>query len=245
MDWNAFYRDAVSPDFERMMAHPDEWQVTLAEYICRLVGNGVLLEAGCGYGLTSLLVGKNVRRTLMDVESKAIEMARLLFATAGQCAKFEFGDIFDMSFPNDTFDVVFNAGVMEHFAFDGRRAALLEMVRVTKPGGKICVAVPNHYSIPYRFSYEYSKSHGTWSYPDEEKLYDFTEELAESANVVHLSRQTIAEKTCFYYLTKPQKLWFKMLHKLLRYEGYLAVITMEKSHAENLESTQNMERGSR
>jgi ubiquinone/menaquinone biosynthesis C-methylase UbiE len=152
MEWRKIYNQS-SPNFANLVNHPDEWQLDLAKKIRSVVRNGSLLEAGCGYGVTSLLVGEDAQRTLLDLEPKAIEIAKEIFKVVGHRATFVVGDLFRMGFQDNSFDVVFNAGVLEHFNFKERVAALSEMVRITKPGGKIIVAVPNHYSVPYRFSY--------------------------------------------------------------------------------------------
>lgn len=229
MDWSSIYERADVPDFEQLLRNPDEWQTILALRIREIVGTGSLLEAGCAYGLTSLLAGAQSRRVLLDLEPKAIEIAQALFAYAGQEARFVVGDLFAMPFGNDSFDVVFNAGVLEHFDFSGRRAALLEMIRVTKPGGKICVAVPNHYSIPYRTAYDYRKARGKWPFPDEEIIFDFSAELAGSPGVVQLSRVTVAPESSLYYLPKYLKIGFKLLAAIRKFEGYLSIITLEKA----------------
>jgi len=57
------------------------------------------------------------------------------------------GDIFSIPFPDHTFDAVFNEGVVEHFP--NYRDAIREMIRVTKPGGKVIIAVPNWWCLPH------------------------------------------------------------------------------------------------
>ena len=229
LDWDTFYGSAPPPDFKRMWRHPDAWQVLLAERILRIADKGSVLEAGCGTGLTSLLVGTPARRTLLDREPRAIAMARELFKIVPQEAAFVVGDILDLAFPDNCFDAVFNAGVLEHFDFAGRRKALMEMIRVTKPGGRICVAVPNHYSVPYRVAYRHLKARGRWPYPDEAMIRDFSLELAGVPNVEALSRETIDVNTSFFYLSGPEKAWFRLLHRFRKFEGYLAVFMLEKT----------------
>ena len=228
MDWGSIYRNAAQPDYRRMIAAPDEWQTILAGKIRSMVGTGTLLEAGCAYGLTSLLVGEQSARTLLDLEPKAVEHATALFAAANQEATFSVGDIFSMPLPDDAFDVVFNAGVLEHFDFAGRRAALLEMLRVTKPGGIVLAAVPNHYSVPYRFAYARLKARGRWPYPDEEKIFDFSAELDGVASVVQSHRETVAPGTSFYFLSRLQRVWFRFQQVFNKYEGYLTIVTLKK-----------------
>lgn len=231
MDWSNHYENIGALDLDRMIAQPDEWQVVLSEMLRQHVGSGRILEAGCGFGVTSLLVGSRAQRTLLDLEPKAIEIARKLFDRAGQGAEFEVGDLFDMSFPDNVFDVVFNAGVMEHFDKNGRREALREMARVTKPGGIVYVAIPNHFSVPYRFAYEYRKAHGKWAYPDEEMIFDLSEELAAINSLVALKRETVSEEACFHFLSRLQRIWFKFCNLFVRYESYLTILTLKKSVA--------------
>jgi ubiquinone/menaquinone biosynthesis C-methylase UbiE len=231
MEWQAIYENMEKPNFEKLINKPSEWQVSLADTLRFAVNNGSVLEAGCGFGVTSLLIGSGAQRTLLDLEPKAIETARNLFDWSGQSAEFAVGDLLNMSFPDNSFDVVFNAGVLEHFDKAGRCEALREMARVAKPGGTVCVAIPNHFSVPYRFAYEYRKAHGKWPYPDEEKIFDFSEELATINNLTALKRETVGEETIFYFLTKLQRIWFKFRHQFARYEGYLTILTLKKSIA--------------
>ena len=53
------------------------------------------------------------------------------------------GDIFTLPFADGTFDLVFNSGVLEHYDRTTRRALLGELVRVTRRGGFVAVAIPN------------------------------------------------------------------------------------------------------
>jgi SAM-dependent methyltransferase len=60
------------------------------------------------------------------------------------------GDITRLPFPDDTFDVCFNQGVVEHTG-GLHREALIEMARVTRPRGVVVVTVPNYYCFPHTF----------------------------------------------------------------------------------------------
>lgn len=54
------------------------------------------------------------------------------------------GSLEHLPFPDDTFDLVINEGVVEHWLDDRERLMVLrEMVRVTRPGGVVAVLVPN------------------------------------------------------------------------------------------------------
>ena len=57
-----------------------------------------------------------------------------------------------MKFKDGTFDITFNAGVIEHFDDDKiNNRPLEEMIRVTKKGGKIVFLVPSAYSPLYAY----------------------------------------------------------------------------------------------
>ncbi len=61
--------------------------------------------------------------------------------------RFVQGNIFDLTGQADlkdgTFDVCYNYGLLEHFQSEKQKMILEQMVRLTKPGGMVIVAVPN------------------------------------------------------------------------------------------------------
>ncbi|MDD2500537.1 MAG: class I SAM-dependent methyltransferase [Geobacter sp.] len=228
MDWGAHYDGMGQIDPGRLIERPDEWQLQLADKLRHLAGAGHVLEAGSGFGVTSLLLGSDLNRTLLDIEPRAIEVSRQIFLAAGQSAEFKVSDLFSTGLPDNCFDLVFNAGVLEHFGVDGRREALREMARVTKSGGVVCVAIPNHYSVPYRFAYEYHKTHGTWPYPDEERIFDLSKELEGVSDLIAGQRETVGEKAKYHFLPRLQRFRFKFLNLFAQYEGYLTLLTFFK-----------------
>jgi ubiquinone/menaquinone biosynthesis C-methylase UbiE len=228
MDWKSFYEN-LEVDSKTIARNPCEWQIGLAEFIEDRMPGGKLLEAGSGHGVTSLLVGSSNRtKTLLDLESPAINLARQIFSFANQEAEFVIGNLFNMDFPENSFDLTFNAGVLEHFTFDERREALREMSRVTKPGGVVLAAVPNHFSKPYRYGYKYLQSKGKWPYPDEYSIYDFSSELMEIPELIDPERIILAPKTPFSFLRRHQRIFFRFYGIFQKLEGYLTVLTFKK-----------------
>ncbi len=65
------------------------------------------------------------------------------------------GDARSLPFPDDTFDIVITSEVLEHIQDDV--AAIAEMVRVLKPGGRFAATVPAQFpeTINWRLSDEY------------------------------------------------------------------------------------------
>lgn len=98
-----------------------------------------VLEAGCGLGAYSSQIR---RRFSLCVEAFDIELERIEFArrdiphalvAAAEAAPYR----------SDYFDVVISNEVIEHVQDD--RAAVAEMVRVLRPGGRIVLFCPNRW----------------------------------------------------------------------------------------------------
>ncbi len=100
-----------------------------------LVGRCVL-DVGCGVGMyTSAFLRETPHVFGVEIEREraleARERAAGLVQSPGE----------RLPFPDETFDLVFSHEVLEHVADD--RACVAEMVRVTRPAGRILVFVPN------------------------------------------------------------------------------------------------------
>ena len=55
-----------------------------------------------------------------------------------------------MPFQNNTFDFIYNSGVIEHFKDPMNVSAIKEMARVLKPTGRLLVILPNTYCLWYK-----------------------------------------------------------------------------------------------
>ena len=100
-----------------------------------------LLDCGCGPGSITIDLAEVVSPGQVigvDVDVGQIELAQKLAAERGiPNVRFETGDIYELSFPDDSFDAVFAHGVLEHLRQPGQ--ALTEVRRVLKPGGIVGV----------------------------------------------------------------------------------------------------------
>jgi ubiquinone/menaquinone biosynthesis C-methylase UbiE len=98
-----------------------------------------LLDLGCGVGSYSHdvfpLVGTTGRVVGLDQSPAFIEIARKRAKEFGMPIEYVVGDIQAIPFPNDTFDGSRVERVLQYV--DHPRLAIAEMMRVTKPGGRI------------------------------------------------------------------------------------------------------------
>ena len=109
-----------------------------------------VLDLGCGEGrhVHGLYLMGNLKITGIDLNEASLQKAEEGLATlpkptadhAGE-VMFETGDATALSFEDNTFDAIICSEVLEHLP--DYHAALAEMHRVLKPGGRLCVSVPH------------------------------------------------------------------------------------------------------
>ncbi len=103
---------------------------------CGDVRGKKILEAGCGRGIISeKLAGLGADVYLLDISPEALKIARKHFDSKNISASFTCGDILDPPFEESPFDIVWNAGVMEHFHGDLQSKATRSLADIVKRGG--------------------------------------------------------------------------------------------------------------
>lgn len=105
----------------------------------RLEGIRISLEIGFGDGRwIKFLRSQGVEAFGIDImENAALKLRKEGFTPV-------LADARSLPFKDDTFDLTFSFGVVEHF--EGTEVAVAEHVRVTRPGGKIIITVPHIFS---------------------------------------------------------------------------------------------------
>jgi ubiquinone/menaquinone biosynthesis C-methylase UbiE len=102
-----------------------------------------VLDVGCGTGyfarLLAQTVGPEGSVVGIDPSLAMIRYASRQTGRASNC-RFQIGTAEALEFPAEHFDVVVSSLVMHHLPEDLRVAALLEMRRMLRPGGKLLVA---------------------------------------------------------------------------------------------------------
>ena len=100
------------------------------------LGGRRVLDVGCGVGMyTAAFLRETPRVFGVEIERERALEARERAAGVVEAP----GE--RLPFPDATFDVVFSHEVLEHVTDD--RACVVEMVRVTRSGGRIVVFAPN------------------------------------------------------------------------------------------------------
>ncbi|MBK8918482.1 MAG: methyltransferase domain-containing protein [Azonexus sp.] len=122
------------PRNQIQLAFRSHWQV-FQELIGELaLRRGDVLEVGCGRGsLSSYFADAGWNSTLLDYSPAVLETARSIFEQHGLKATFVPGDANQLPFPENSFDVTFSIGLLEHF--ENVRPVMSEQLRVLRPGG--------------------------------------------------------------------------------------------------------------
>lgn len=149
------------------------WSVLTERLLEPLNGVGPirLLDAGSGSGSIALWLIKNYpdikwEATLLDSSMEALSVAGKLAIREGLGKNIStmHGNILKMPFPAESFDLVMNEGVMDHFDPRMRQKAFSEMSRITKTNGRLMVIVPNALNPFYRLQKTLNEYNGTWKY---------------------------------------------------------------------------------
>jgi len=189
-----------------------------------------VIEVGCGCGLTSFLLSENFDKTLLDINSEAIGIAKSYFNEQDKSASFLTADMFDMDIKDKSYDIVFNSGVIEHFNEAERIEALNAYKRILKDDGIIIIAIPNHYNALYKLGYIILNIIGKWPYPEEFAIYDLQKEL-DKTGLRLLNRTVVAKTILFDFLNFAPKIKELVLkfNELIKSPGYLTVLAIEKA----------------
>jgi SAM-dependent methyltransferase len=127
-----------------------------------------VLEVGSGSGLISAFLAKQgFEVTLLDISPIAIDIAKKQFSQMQVSGSFVVSDLFRMPFEPESFDLVWNAGVLEHFVGEDRLAALRAMANMTKKGGLVITYNPFAKAVFYRLGKWMGEKRRKWEFGPE------------------------------------------------------------------------------
>lgn len=139
-----------------------------------------VLEVGCGSAIDAHVLAEDRRLEVfgLDRERAALEVAKRISSHFSSAPTFLTGDARQLGFRDETFDVVFSQGLLEHFR--DPLPVLREQVRVLKPSGYLILDVPQKYAGLglYSIRKQLKIRKGTWkwgwetqySYPEIKRL---------------------------------------------------------------------------
>ena len=136
--WNNQYQEEL-PSMEEIKALP--WSKIILKEAKKIKAK-TTLETGAGSGKFSfMLADEGYEATAMDFNETILEALKRNNEKVDKKIKIVKGNILNMPFPDNSFDLVFSEGVIEHFLGCDREKAIKEMVRVSKK--RIIIFVPD------------------------------------------------------------------------------------------------------
>jgi ubiquinone/menaquinone biosynthesis C-methylase UbiE len=123
------------------------WYHLVQEYI-GAVADLRVLEVGCGRGgFVRALAKAGARVTACDFSSAALHAARSKLCANGDApqAMLVQGDAQNLPFAGSSFDIIVSCETVEHLP--SVQAALREMYRVARAGGKLYLTTPNYFNF--------------------------------------------------------------------------------------------------
>jgi ubiquinone/menaquinone biosynthesis C-methylase UbiE len=134
--WN---KTLITSDYSlKYLAFMERFEKTLPDH-------AVVVEAGCGTGQTLTIFSERHTTIALDISPHALALAR-----KSADPELALGTIFSIPFKDESCDLVYNSGVIEHFRDPHNANAVQEMARVVKKGGFVIVIVPNTFCPWYK-----------------------------------------------------------------------------------------------
>jgi SAM-dependent methyltransferase len=135
--------DAMASCYDAEREHDPVYCACVRQAVADLRPRGTVLDCGCGTGLaTPYLLEAEVVHAL-DVSEEMLLHLGQKFPTSR--VRPERGDLRCLPYPDDMFDCVLVANVLQHLNPHDQPLAVAEIMRTLKPGGRYCVSV-HHYS---------------------------------------------------------------------------------------------------
>jgi ubiquinone/menaquinone biosynthesis C-methylase UbiE len=131
----------------RAFRYETEWHIPLLVPFAESRDRTVL-EIGCGNGADgAMFASHGAIYTGVDLTEEAVESTRAHFNVLGLDGTFQIENAESLSFPDNSFDIVYSHGVLHHTV--NPQQAIREVYRVLKPGGKAYVMLYHKNSFNY------------------------------------------------------------------------------------------------
>lgn len=120
-----------------------EYSYVISQIKKKEIENKKVLEAGCGVSpMPFLWANYGADVTAIDLSDKSIELMKKFnyddyFGIGANKIHFDLGNLADLPYEDNTFDIIETISVLEHIPFPSYLKALSEMYRVLKPNGTL------------------------------------------------------------------------------------------------------------
>lgn len=156
-------------NFEQLISYHLEERAPFLSLLARhasanSIGALRVLEVGCGSAIDSCWIAAEINGTkayAIDIVQASARVAKEVSRAFCIDINVVVSDAARMSFPDQSFDLVFSHGTLEHFQTPA--AIIEEQVRVLKKAGVLAICVPQKYSL-YTIYKHLRMMLGAWKY---------------------------------------------------------------------------------
>lgn len=224
--WDDFYASLPLVDeAPTIKAFGEEFSSAISAF---LPPGSKTIEAGCGAGWQSMALARTgkFQVSLLDFSPEALTYARKLFEREQVTATFLEGDVFAPGAPD--YDLVFNAGVLEHYTFDEQVAFLRGMASRSRK--YVLALVPNKLCYWYWLWRTHEVSAGQWPYGKEVPLVDMTSAF-KAAGIQLLGQVFMASQWTENFINELPGLSDTVRHEVVEiHHSGLGIPTSQKSY---------------
>ena len=171
-----------------------------------------VLEIGCGTGVSSIALAQDGRKVVaMDYSQECLKLVSEIASRTGIKVDTIMHDAtIELPYSDKYFDVIFHAGLLEHFEFNER----VEMLKLWRPKCKRMISlVPNAASLTYRLGKHLLEKSNRWQFGIETAIYTQSPEFPSAGYTVE-KEYTVGIKEAMDFL--PRWHWFRIcMSKLL------------------------------
>jgi len=140
------------------LLYPDDYLIV--KWLNKIKKSSKILDEGCGIGQFSITFAKKGHKVVgLDFSKTLIKTAKKNAKIFRCPCKFVVGDIRNLPFENNIFDVVISAGIVEHVK--ETKKCIKEISRVLKKKGILIIHVPHKISL-YTLNKLFQKLLGLW-----------------------------------------------------------------------------------
>lgn len=136
-DWYSIYSKQIEKNgqYEKYIQVKIKQKRKLINILMKYSGNGNILEAGCGTGIISThLAHKGLNVTGVDLDKNIVQLAKDLEKKYYHSNRVNYKQesIFDLNYSENTFDLCYSVGVLEHFSNEKIIQTLSQQIKIAK-----------------------------------------------------------------------------------------------------------------
>jgi len=166
-----------------------------------------VLSAGAGQDIICFNLQREFNNSLeiiiLDISKDVLDWNKKLFEKYHLNAQFIKADIFKMPFRENSFDLVFNTGVLEHFEKKEQICMAKEILRVTKSTGYFITANPSDNGKIYKWGMKIAKEKRIWPFGREvsvKSLKFLSKEISEIDSIEEYHKDFLTQLNFLFYI---------------------------------------------